>query len=316
MNGTFEQQDRQAFETAKPIFQWAYENQQYYSRQRSAARVMLLPGGGDAYRGLFRLLSEEHIPFAVSSAVKDSYELVIASGRAPRSLLPFVEHGGKLLIVSSQPPEFDIARVVSRSDDVKGYVRVRNHTMFPSLNLTELLMLNGPFTEVEGNGSDSLTLVPPSMIGPPEKIHVDMRDTTVPAIVTRGIGKGTVIWIPWELGALYYRHSLPAHAGLFRDTLNTLQPRRQLKTNAHPLVEMTLMQRGSETFVHLVNLSGHSQTGYFPPIPMRSIQVEVEGRFKSAAAVRRPGNLPVRPAGGYTTFTIPELRDYEMVVLK
>ena len=58
------------------------------------------------------------------------------------------------------------------------------------------------------------------MIGPPEFVHIDMKDTDTPAIATERIGKGTVVWIPWNLGGLYYRLSLPAHAGLFRDVFD------------------------------------------------------------------------------------------------
>ena len=79
---------------------------------------------------------------------------------------------------------------------------------------------------------------------------------------------------------MYYRHSLPAHAGLFRDVVDRLNPRRQLRTDAHPLVEMTLMRQGGRTLLHLINLSGHSQTGYFPPVPMRDIHIEVAGEFQ------------------------------------
>ena len=169
---------------------------------------------------------------------------------------------------------------------------------FPSLADTDLLLLNGPFTTLEGDGSKSLSLVPPSMIGPPEKVHVDMQDTSTPAIVARSLGKGTVAWLPWELGALYYRHSLPAHAGLFRDVVASLYPQRQLKTNAHPLVEITLMQQAGHTQLHFINLSGHSQTAYFPPVPMREIHVELLGAFHSARALRHPMELKIGDSRG------------------
>src|SRR3954447_4344568 len=98
MNGTFDQQDRQALETAKPIFRWAADNEQYYVGQSSAARVLLL-GGGEGFRGLFRLLTEEHVPFAVSDNLdwigKREYDVVIAGDRAPAGLKPYVERGGK-----------------------------------------------------------------------------------------------------------------------------------------------------------------------------------------------------------------------------
>jgi hypothetical protein len=327
VNGTLDLQDRQAYEAAKPIFRWAAENEKFYVRQRSAARVLLLGGPGargtaddGAYRGMFRLLTEEHIPFAVSDNMnwlgQRQFDLVIATHWAPAELKGYVENGGRLFIASARPPAFPVARVIRTTPDIKGYIRVRNHTAFPSLPDTDLLMLNGPFTEVESDGSNSLTLVPPSMIGPPEKIHIDMKDTTIPGAISKKMGTGLVTWIPWELGALYYRHSLPAHAGLFRDILARLHPERQLQTNAHPLVEMSLMEQDGRKLLHMINLSGHSQTAYFPPLPMSDVVVRIAGGYKNAHTVRQPKQLELRNRGAYAELTVPELRDYELVVLE
>lgn len=328
VNGTLDQQDRQALETAKPIFRWAAANEQHYQGQSSAARVLLLGApaasgrayGEEPYRGLFRLLSEEHIPFAVADNMewlgKREFDLVIAGDWAPAGLRQYAEAGGRVLIASANTPEFDVAPVVRTEKDMRGFVRVRDHKAFPSLKDTDLLMLNGPFTEVRSTGSNTLTLIPPSMFAPPEYVHIDLKDTDTPAIVTRAMGKGSVVWIPWNLGGMYYRHSLDAHAGLFRDTVNGLGLKRQIRTNAHPLVEMTLLKREGRTQLHLINLSGHSQTGYHAPVPMTEIHVAVAGTFKSAAAVRQPGRLPTRLQGGYTELTIPRLADYELIVLE
>ncbi|MFN0118916.1 MAG: alpha-amylase family protein [Blastocatellia bacterium] len=328
MNGTFEQQDRQALETAKPIFRWAAANEQYYVRQTSAARVLLMgapPGAGrdynaEAYRGLYRLLTEEHIPFAVSDNTdwlgKREYDLVVAGDWAPAGLKQYAENGGRVLIVSANKPEFEVAPVVRTIPDIRGYVRVRDHAAFPSLKDTDLLMLNGAFTEVRDGGKPLLTLVPPSMFGPPEFIHIDMKDTDTTAMVFRQMGKGTVTWIPWNLGGMYYRHSLTSHAGLFRDVLGQPRLPRQIRTNAHPLVEMTLMRQGERTLLHLVNVSGHSSTGYFPPVPMSGIEIQLAGAFKTARTVRAPGNLSVKNSAGHSTFTIPALSDYELIVLE
>lgn len=328
VNGTLDLQDRQALEAAKPIFRWAAANEQYYVRQTSAARVLLLGAPAstgrtyseEPYRGLFRLLSEEHVPFAVSDNMdwlgKREFDLVIASDWAPAALKDYAERGGKVLLVSPAKPEFDVVPVLRTEGDVKGYVRIRDHAAFPSLKDADLVMLNGPFTTLKADGPHSLTLIPPSMIGPPEFIHIDMKDTDTPAIATKPIGKGTVVWIPWNLGGMYYRHSLPAHAGLFRDLMDRLHPQRQIRTNAHPLVETTLMRQGGRTLLHLINGSGHSQTGYYTPIPMSGIQLRVAGNFKSAKTVRSPGSVPVRADKGYSEFTVPQLSDYELVVLE
>jgi hypothetical protein len=320
INGTFAQQDRQALEAAKPIFRWVADHEEYYVGQSSAARVLLLGGAQDAFRGLFRFMSEEHVPFAVSDNMdwigRREFDLVVVADRAPAALRPYIESGGKVLIVSATPPAFQVAPVVGTQAEVRGYIRVRDHAQFPSLRDADVVMLNGPFTEVKSEGSAALTLIPPSMIGPPELIHVDMRDTGVPGIVFREIGKGMVAWIPWNLGGLYYRHSLPAHAGLLRDVLARLIPQRQLETDAHPLVEMSLMRQGGRTLLHLINLSGHSQTAYFAPIPMGPIRVRVAGEFRSARAVRSGVELPVRVDGGHTEWSLPRLADYELVVLR
>ena len=328
VNGTLDQQDRQALETATPIFRWVAANEEYYAGQQSAARVLLLGApvasgraySEDAYRGLFRLLSEEHVPFAVSDNLewlgKRSYDLVVASDWAPAALESYVAAGGSVLIASPRQPEFEIAPVVGTVNDLKGYIRIRDHAAFPSLKDTDLLMLNGPFTEVTSTGPSSLTLIPPSLIGPPEFVHIDMKDTSTPAIAIRKVGKGTAVWLPWNLGGLYYRQSLPAHAGLFRDLLHRLQSRPQLRTDAHPLVELSLMRQNGRTLLHLINLSGHSQTGYFSPIPMTDIHVEIAGYFRSARTLRSPGEIRIQARDGYATFTVPRLRDYELVVLR
>jgi len=261
------------------------------------------------------MLSEEHIPFAVSDnrewMGKRAVDLVIAADWAPAELGDYAARGGKVLVVSSRAPWFAVARVAKTESDVPGYLRVRDHAAFPSLKDTDLRLLNGAFAETEPQADAALTLVPPSMIGPPELVHIDQKDTSVPGIVTRG----NLTWVPWDLGALYYRLGLDAHAGLFRDVVDRLMPVRQLKTNAHPLVEISVMTQGPRTLVHLINLSGHADTAYHEPVTMRDIRVMVDGAFGSARALREAGAPAVRRKGRYSEFVIPELRDYEAVVL-
>ena len=102
--------------------------------------------------------------------------------------------------------------------------------------------------------------------------------------------------MPWDVGGLYYRHSSEAHAGLMADLIDRLLPDgRQIRTNAHPLVEMTVMDQPARnrTLVHLVNGTGHQDTAYFPPVEMRDIRIELPRTGASRhSRVTRP-----RPAG-------------------
>jgi hypothetical protein len=79
---------------------------------------------------------------------------------------------------------------------------------------------------------------------------------------------------------------------------------------------MSLMRQGGRTLLHLINLSGHSETGYFAPVAMGAIRVRVAGEFHSAKTIRSPGTPGVRTVDGYTEFTLPGLTDYELVVLE
>ena len=326
VNGTLDHEDRQAIAAARPIFRWAAEHQQYYTGQESAARVLLLGGAAGTgrsysqagYRGMFRFLSEEHIPFAVSDNMnwlgKREFDLVIARDWAPPELSQYLAKGGRLLVVNPRQPEITTPRVITTHKSAQSYFRVRNYDLFPSLKLTNLIMLDGDYTEVEGDGSNSLSFVPSSMIGPPEKIHVDMTNTNKTGIVF--FNDGRAAWIPWDLAGLYYRHSLPAHAGVLRDVVSRLLPKRQLRTGAHPLVEMTLMRQRDRHLLHLINLSGHSDTAYFDAVPMSGIRVQVAGSFKSARVVSTGKDLPLSRAGDYAEFVLPSLSQYELVELR
>jgi hypothetical protein len=191
--------------------------------------------------------------------------------------------------------------------------------MFPSLRDTQLLFVDGEYLELEPAEKPLLTLIPPSMFGPPEKAHIDRVETDKPGLVLHDHGKGRIAYVPWDIGGLYYRLSSPGHAGLIADLIDHLLPEgRQLKSNAHPLVEMTLMNqpKRGRSIVHFVNLSGHSGTAYFAPLPMQEIEVQVEGRFRSARSARLGRVLPVSVDGRYSRFVLPQLDAYDAVVLE
>jgi protein-L-isoaspartate O-methyltransferase len=96
---------------------------------------------------MFRFLSEEHIPFAVSDNMdwlgKREFDLVIATDWAPPELSQYLAKGGRLLVVSPRQPEITTPRVITTHKSAQSYFRVRNYDLFPSLKLTNLIMLDG-----------------------------------------------------------------------------------------------------------------------------------------------------------------------------
>ena len=326
MVGTMDQEDRQSLVAARPVFQWHARHEDLYVGQQSAARVLLLGGGSQAaYRGFFRLLSERHIPFAVSDNLRwiddasSTFDLVIAPSGAPPALDRYVRNGGRMLIAGAATPPFPVGRIAGRRNAVQGAWRVHDRALLPSLADTNLLFLDGEFTELAPVEKPALTLIPAAMFGPPEKVWADKVETTIPGLALVDYGKGRIAYVPWDVGGLYYRHSSPGHAGLMSDLVDHLLPNgRQLKSDAHPLVEITLMRQAARnrTLVHLVNLSGHSDTAYFAPIEMRDITVHVAQEVRGARAVGLNQALSVTREGRYWRFTVPSLKAYEVIVLE
>jgi len=324
--GTLDQEDMTSLKAARPIFKWHAEHEDLYVHQQSAARVLLLGSRQSSYRGFFRLLSEQHIPFAVSDNLrwlKDesrAFDLVIAPAGRTEALESYVRKGGRLLVAGIEPPPFGVKTLrKAPAERVQGYWRIRDHSLFPSLRDTNLLFFNGEYARIESESNPPVTLIPPAMFGPPEKVWTDKRETSIPGLLVTKYGEGELVYIPWDIGSLYYRHSSPAHAGFLTDLIDRLlSGKRQLRTDAHPLVEITLMEQKDKrrTLVHFVNLSGHSGTAYFEQVDFGVITVEIRGRFERARAVALGKNLIARQKEDYFSFVLPELKGYEVVVLE
>lgn len=324
--GTMEQRDRTGLSAARPVFQWHARHEDLYVGQRNAGRVLLLTAGETAsYRGFFRVLAEQHIPFGASANLRwledpaRRPDLVIAAGRPPDGLEPYVRGGGRLLVAGTTPPAFPAGFAAAGRGTTQGYWRIHDHTQLPSLRDTDLLFIDGEYVELAPLERPLLTLIPTAMFGPPEKVWSDKQETTVPGLVFAEHGEGRIAYIPWDVGGLYYRHGGPAHAGLIADIIDRLLPHgRQLKTNAHPLVELTVMDQPSRgrTLVHLVNGTGHQDTAYFAPVELRDIRIELARDARRARAVTLDRDLPVTVSGTYRTFTLPVLRAYEVIIVE
>jgi hypothetical protein len=68
-------------------------------------------------------------------------------------------------------------------------------------------------------------------------------------------------------------------------------------------------KKQNRTFVHLVNLIGHSGTAFFDAVPMTDISIRLRGEFSKASSLDGQA-LVTEISGGYTRITIPVLQEY------
>ncbi len=356
--GTLAQDDTSGFAASRALFAHAAQHEAVYHQLTSLARVALIApdhsiargkGSAESYRGMFRLLTEAHLPFDVlydwkleeAESWRGRYDLVILPGAACLSaaqaaaLDRYVAAGGALLATGETSlydergrPRDDYAleclgarRVITKKEAMRSaYFRVQPAERQGPLADTGLLMLDGRYLYVEakeGAGA-AWTLVPPSLFGPPEKVWADQVESPWPGAIFGRYGRGRAAYLPWELDRLYYKHSSPGHAAAWAWLVDALLGgERQLVTDAHPLVELVLLARpDGNAVINLVNLSGHQGTAFHAPVPMRdlTIRAQLPGPAKGARALALDRELAVRQEGGYTVVTLPELGLFETIV--
>lgn len=280
-----------------------------------------------AMSGFFRILTENHIPFVLSRDLSwidtdpGRYDLVISTRGGPAQLDAYLRQGGRVLAAGAVRPELDLPPVVKhwpRQDTLASYWRVRDRKLLPSLKDADLIFFYSDYLELEAAAESALTLVPRTKVNPMEMVGEGLTDTARPGLHRAGYGKGKLAYIPWNIGDLYYRASNPFHAGLVTDLIDDLLPGgRQIRTNAHPMVQVTLQRQAhaGRTNVHFVNLSGAAQVAFHPAIPMGAIRVELQGEFDHARMASTGRELPLLHTNGHTAFTLPQLNAYDVVSL-
>jgi hypothetical protein len=332
MLGTPDQPDSSGLKAIRPIYQWHARHEDLFVGQENAARVLLVidPKSGTEssnFRGFFRLLSELHIPFRLADDLSlldkqpGEFDLVVLpeGGKHPE-LDRYLRKGGSVLAAGIEKPALELPPTVKLWPTVENaYWRINQEDLFPSLSFTRVLFLEGRYLELESQGFAPLTLIPQSSFSPPEKVSRLEEVTNKPGLILTQYGKGQLAYLPWEIGQLYYRQSNDSHRRLISDLIDRLLPAgRQLITTAHPLVEMTLMNQPAQdrTLLHLINLSGHSGTAFFEPIPMGLFSVTIKRHFVSARLASSGAALNPQVKGESTTLNVPQLNEYDVVILK
>ncbi|MGE3911949.1 MAG: alpha-amylase family protein [Chloroflexota bacterium] len=202
------------------------------------------------------------------------------------------------------------------------YLRVTDRADLPGFDETDLVMLDRAFLTVEARGgaTGSLTLVPASRYGPPEKIYFDIEATEHPGRLAHKHGAGRTVYFPWPVDGLFYHHSLPEHRALLVRAVVEVAGGSQVQASAPPQVEVVLGVAGDgRCVVHLINHSGHQDRSYHEPLPVYEIGLALDlgdAALSGARALVSQADLPVmRDAAGRVCLTLPRLADFEVIVL-
>ncbi len=330
--GTPDQPDKTALNAVQPVFDFYKKHEGEFLEQRSAARVILYGSpaplsnrSSSDYRGFYKLLTELHIPFKVTSNVadlkkKDIDLVIVPNASTPAELKSYIEDGGSVLVSGTIATDMISEKTVRLWENTTtSYMRIGDHAAFPSLKDANVIFCEGQYLELEPTSNTAVTFIPPSQFGPPDKVSTLKEVTNKPGLIQKNIGKGKIAFIPWHIGDLYYKFGNDKHRLFISDLVNNLLPehKRQLVTNAHPSVEIIFMnqEKKKRSLLHMINMSGYNATTFFDAVEMKNISIHIKGGFKKAVIMDGQKTLTTKISNGYTDLLVPSLKEFCSVLL-
>jgi len=309
------------------------------------------PGhNAEELKGLFTLLSEEHVLFDVleeealdQPEVENRlarYRLVILpdmaviSPRLAAALDVYVSGGGRL-IVTGLSGSLDANGITQtqvglaclgvdhfeRRDQARGtYFEASENDLgvLPDLAGVSWIPMDTPWLACEPNPSamTCLRAIPVGMFGPPEKCYYLKRGDE-PGLIVNPFGEGLSVVVPWQIGTQQFRFPTHAIPRFFHSIIeHVLKLPRSIRFEAPPMVEVSAFTRFADhaLLIGLVNLSGQNGRSVHDPLPIRNLRIGISRSFGAVSAQSLSvGELASEPGEDYRWIELPQLELCDML---
>ena len=303
-----------------------------------------------AWRGVYSALVDQRIPFwmvddrrvadGTTKLSTESYDVIILPGvtiltdAEANALDSFVRAGG-LVIATGQTGGYDklgVARatMAMKTSPIARWNGVEDaHGWTFDASQASSVALTGPKIPATGDyyraelvpeAVNLLPRAPDQRFGPPEFSYADLgaKGGTEPGILSRSVGNGCSIHLPWHPDSQYYRDGITDHARLFGGLVEAFAPPAPVRLEGPGAVELTLMRQPSSgrLVAHVLNYSGQRNGLYAEPAVLRDLRLGVR-QGASAEALVAGTNLQAGAPDkdGYRWFVLPPIRYFEAVVI-
>jgi hypothetical protein len=177
-------------------------------------------------------------------------------------------------------------------------------------------------TATEALASRPLTLIPSYPDLPMEMVYPRIERTDAPQVFVREIGRGRVVYFPWDIDRVFWEVMSVDHGRLLANAIRWAANEEPPVTVAGPgLVDVTIWRQKQSLTVHLVNLTNPMMIK--GPIrellPLAAQQVRVKlpaGTRPVKVQLLVGGQAPrVDESPGYLEVTVPSILDHEVVAI-
>jgi type 1 glutamine amidotransferase len=301
-----------------------------------------------SFQGFFDALTRAHIPFDlivdrnITPEGLEKYDVLVMpdvaclSEEQAETIRAFVKNGGGLIadfesslydeegalqdkflledLFHAAPPEgmfsmsnFD-SMVVKEKHDAAAYSNPGEYIPRPSQALKTRSLEDAS--------------VPVKVMEPLDFVITSVKGESIyPGLVVSSFGRGKVFYSPTALGCHYYENRMIPHKKLIENGVRWLLGDRSLiEVDGPGTVEVVLRTQKDKcrTLIHLINITGEMQRPIEQVIPVFDISVKVRtAKAKKVFTLVEKEDIPFQSdEKGWTSFTLPKLSLYEVVVVE
>jgi hypothetical protein len=327
---------------------YSQQTSHFYGGEKARAKVE------DHTLGYYHALIESRIPFEMvhdgllDQAHVDKFKVLIFPNIAALSdaqcdqIRAFVERGGSIVATYEtslydewgvRRQDFGLAGLFGASYggsiDARmqnSYLRLQDsprHPILAGLEDTERI-ING-VSRVHTTGSypnSPLTLIPSYPDLPMEEVFPRVSKTDIAEVYVRELGKGRVVYFPWDIDRTFWEVLSVDHLKLLRNAVDwASNESRPVVVTGPGTLDVTVWRQKDSLTVHLVNLTNpmmmKGPIREFIPTPPQQVTVRLPrgGKAKKVQLLVSRQTPRVREANDSVSLTIPSILDHEVVAI-
>jgi hypothetical protein len=201
----------------------------------------------------------------------------------------------------------------------------KRHPILAGLDDAERIINGVSRVHTRTNGSypnPPLTLIPSYPDLPMEEVFPRVPKTDIPEVFVREMGKGRVVYFPWDIDRTFWEVLSVDHAKLLRNAVDwAANEPRPVDVTGPGTLDVTIWKQRSSITVHLVNLTNpmmfKGPIREFIPTPPQKVAVRLPGGAKAKRVqLLVSGRTPMaQEANGTVQLTIDSILDHEVVAI-
>ncbi len=338
---------------ARVAIVYSQQTATFYGGEQARAKVE------DHALGFYQALVEARVPFDMAHDLLLDAEhlrpyrtlilpnIAALSDQQCQQLIAFVEAGGNLIATHEtslydkwgrRRKDFGLASLFGASFDGRVEGGIRNsylnvdkdpqtgqfHPLVRGLeDATRIINgVNWVYVKPHAKAYAPLTLVPSYPDLPMEQVWARVPRTDTPGVFTRQVGRGRVVYFPFDLDRTFWEVLSADHAKLLQNAVAWAHQEEQpLTVTGRGVLDVSLWMQKNSVTAHLVNLTNPMMMKgpIREIIPLSAQQVRIrmpDGRRVNKAHFLVSGKTPVwRQTGSVVSLTVPSIDLHEVIAL-